>query len=173
MTAVRDDSHERPFHKTRKIKMSKVAKDFRELSKMCLVNPKGAKILQQVGDELIVSFHRMNNKLLTGMDCKGGEETLLRNDYPFVRVSGLWYVSLVKMYMYLMHSRRLLAQFEDRDIVACYDGIQAASRYYDAYKLLDQQLKPKQYQNLEEYTEKQTELYMQYQSEQLSIFGRK
>lgn len=149
---------------------NKIASDLRKLAARAYMNTWSGKVLETTTEREQIAFHRMHRVFLRKC-TKDRQKVAIEDRYPFVRVDSVWYVSLPKLYCYFFGIRNLLAQFEDKDIQAIYSGIQSASRYYDKAKELDLKLTPHGHIDFEDYRQKMADLYREYQTEQMTIFG--
>lgn len=152
---------------------NKIAFSFKQLASKAFTNPTMGQILIDSSVEEQVAFHKLHASWIKKDNLRRGQEELLRERYPFIKVNGSWYVSSIKLYLYLFAARDILAEFEDDDMQACYSGIQAARRYYEEAKALDLSLSPdlSTVENYEDYQRRLGELYRDYCMEQSTIFG--
>jgi hypothetical protein len=154
---------------TKKTAASKgIAESFMKVCRLAYI-PVGVKIVEKLGEDEELAFHIMHKKFMS--ESVGHVRDALADSYPFVKLNDRWYVSVPKLYIYLMKARRVIAKSEHPAMVTVYNSIQAASRYYDDWKMLDKQLTPTGHIDYEDYTKRQAELYQNYLMEQLTIFG--
>ncbi len=149
-----------------------LARQYKKLASKAFVKPHEGKLLVDATDSEMIAFHKMHNHFLEHGKCNGKTENLLRSSYPFVKVNEAWYVSTLRLYLYLFYARSILASFENQNIQDIFEAINAAGRYYDAAKKVDERLTPGNVVNLEDYQEKLSELYRDYAQTQMSIFSR-
>lgn len=116
------------------------------------------------------AFHKVHVRYMNSDKVEGSLKNKLEDRYPFIKIGGRWKVSIPKLFLYLLASRQLLAQFHDENMESVYKGIQNAQKYLDDVRELDKKLTPTDFDNLETYTEKQRELYENYLTEQLPLF---
>lgn len=149
---------------------NKHAVNFFNLAKRCLSEGarNGLAEYSSYGEEL--SFHKLHIELMKR--SKDRDRERLADYYPFIKLKGKWCVAVVRMYNYLISAQHAIATFEDEHMQSVFDAIQAAKKYTEEYKAMDEKLTPHDFDNWEEYQEKLSRLYEEHMMVQASIFGR-
>lgn len=147
---------------------NKTARLFFELSERALSPDNRGSLVAQSSYEEQIAFHRMNK------DIMGRASRTLRykleESYPFIKIRGTWFVSIPRLFTYLLRAREVLAQYKDLHIRAVYAVVQLAQSYIDEYRALSDALTPLYYENHDEYQKKMSGLYEQHLMEQQTIF---
>lgn len=149
---------------------NEIARNLRKLASRAYLHPWSGRVTDNVSEDEVTAFHRMK-KIFNEKAMNDKQRGMLDDRYPFIKINGKWMVSIPKLYLYFFAARSIISTFQDEDMQAIYDGVQSASRYYNAAAEIDKKLTPHGHLNYEDYQIRLAQLYMEYQQEQLSIFG--
>lgn len=125
-------------------------------------------IVRDVSDDDEIVFHKMH-KVIKGKVSKRLAFTL-EDRYPFVKVDGVWKMSTVKMFLYMMAARSAISKFKSPAMKSLYRAIQNEQKYLDAAKELDRKLTPSGCIDYQDYQKQLSNLYSIHKHAQLSLF---
>lgn len=157
-----------------KVKRTKDMQNFLEMCLQCL-STKGVNELVQKSDyDRQLSFHKVHLRFIEIARQRNDHRTadILDDRHPFVKVGGKWHISNVKLYLYLVAARPLLAKIGNPDLTAIYEAVQASQSYIKRAKELDKQLSPNTWVSYEDYQIRLQQLYEEHLIEQGSILDR-
>lgn len=146
---------------------NKHVKHFVELSMRCLML-KGDLISQSCYEEEI-AFH-LFHKRFKEMTKSNRLINKLDDRYPFVKIEGKWFVSLPKLYLYLVDARSLLYKTKVETLVKLGDIVLKNMNYIESARELDRKLHPNDHTDYDDYCDKLGKMYRDHMTEQKSLF---
>lgn len=150
--------------------MSKSLDVFVGLSKRCL-SPTSLRQLVQPSDyDEQIAFHRVYERLLAQAKTEK-ERSLMESRYPFTKVGGRWVVSMPAFWMFLQSARAAMARTGNPQMAVVYEAVRGVQTYIDEANSLWRELRPKDFENLQEYHEKLRRNHESMLTRQLELFS--